>query len=190
MSAITRISLEQYDLMIEHGVFDGEHRRRVELIHGEIRDMTPIGPPHEDAVDLLNEWSMRNVRSGKVRVRVQNSIGLSELTSVPEPDIAWVACGSYSDARPSGKNVFLIIEVAKTSLKVDRGVKTELYAAAGINDYWIVNLQELCIEVFRDPHGGRYRSLQTFAGDQEVRPLTFPEVVLRPADIFGEQAGQ
>ena len=86
--------------MIESGVFDRTVRRRLEFIKGEIRDTTPIGSVHEVIVDRLNEWSVRNLPEGKIWVRVQNSIGLPELQSAPEPDIAWIARrGRSADCR-------------------------------------------------------------------------------------------
>ena len=79
MSTIARLSLAEYDRMIERGVFDEGKRRRLEFIRGEIREMTPIGSLHEVVVDRLNEWSFRSLPKGKVWLRVQNSIGLPDL---------------------------------------------------------------------------------------------------------------
>lgn len=134
MSTVARLSVEEYDRIIATGVFDHPVRRRVELVRGEIRDMNPIGPLHEDAVDLLAEWSFDSVPRMKVRVRVQNSIGLPELDTVPEPDLAWVRRRAYSRGRPTPRDVLLVIEVADTSLAYDTGEKADLYAAASIGD--------------------------------------------------------
>ena len=117
------------------GLFDGENRRRIELIHGELREMNPIGPTHEEVVDRLNRWSIKHLPEDRVRVRVQNSIGLPALQSAPEPDIAWVVERDYSRGRPTAADVLLVIEVAESSLKNDIGEKADLYAAAGIADY-------------------------------------------------------
>ncbi len=122
--------------------------------------------------------------AGKIRLRVQNSVGLPSLGSAPEPDIAWVVDRDYSRGRPAPPNVLLIVEVAESSLKYDCGEKAELYAEAGIADYWVVNLPERSIEVRRDLAAGRYRSLQTCQGEQEVRPLASPEAALRPAALW------
>jgi len=184
VSTIAHLTLADYDRMIERGVFDQRGRRRLEFIRGEIREMTPIGSLHEVVVDKLNEWSMRSVPVGKVWVRVQNSIGLPSLESAPEPDLAWVVRRDYSRGRPVAEEVLLVIEVAESSLAYDRGEKAELYAAAGIADYWVVNLPERSVEVRRDPAGGRYRSLCTYTGDEEIRPLAVPEVVLRPSSLW------
>lgn len=184
MSTIARLSLAEYDRMIECGVFDQGRRRRLEFIRGEIREMTPIGSPHEEVVDRLTEWSYRNTAPGEFRVRVQNSIGLPELESAPEPDIAWVVADDYSGGRPKGRRVLLVIEVAESSLHYDRGEKADLYAEAGVADYWVVNLVDRTIEVHRDPVDGRYRSVETFRGGEEVHPLAKPELALRPATLW------
>lgn len=184
MSTIARLSLAQYDRMIEAGVFDQRERRRLEFICGEIREMTPIGSLHEEVVDRLLRWSSASLPPEKARVRVQNSIGLAEVESAPEPDVVWVVERDYSRGRPTAEDVLLVIEVAESSLAYDTGEKADLYAAAGIADYWVVKLRDRCVEVRRDPAAGRYRSLQSFSGDQEVRPLAFPEVALRPAKLW------
>ena len=184
MSVIAQLTVEQYDRMIECGIFDDGRQCRLELIRGEIREMNPIGPPHEEIVDRLTLWSVRSVAAGGVRVRVQNSVGLPELGSAPQPDIVWVVDRDYSRGRPTPPDVLLVIEVAESSLKYDCGQKAELYAEAGIADYWVVNLPEQSIEVRRDPAAGRYRSLQTYLGEQEVRPLAAPEIALRPAALW------
>ena len=88
MSTLARLTLAQYDCMIERGVFEEDDRRRLEFIRGEIREMNPIGSLHEEVVDRLAEWSQESVPKAQVRVRVQNLIGLPELESAPQPDIA------------------------------------------------------------------------------------------------------
>lgn len=184
MSTIARLSLEQYDEMIRCGVLERGGQQRLEFIRGEIRELTPMGPRHEDVVDRLTIWCAENLPKEKVRLRVQNSIGIPGLESAPEPDIAWVIQGDYSDRRPTAAETLLIIEVAESSLAYDSGEKAELYAAGGIADYWIVNLVHRWIEVRRDPAGGRYRSLQTFSDDDEVRPLELADLAIRPSMLW------
>lgn len=117
MSTIAHLTLADYDRMIEVGVFDRREQRRLEFIRGEIREMAPIGSMHEQIVDLLNVWSFENVSKDRIRVRVQNSIGLPTLQSAPEPDLAWVVQRDYSGGRPSTEDVLLVIEVSDSSLK-------------------------------------------------------------------------
>jgi Uma2 family endonuclease len=182
MSTAARLSLDQYDRMIDSGVFDAPKSKRIELIFGVLWKMTPIGPDHEDAVDFLTEWSVESRPRG-VRVRIQNSLGFSELKSAPQPDVAWVA-RKFSKRRPQAADVFLVIEVAHTSLRYDRGKKARLYAKAGIRDYWVVNIPDRCIEVFRDPFQSGYKSLETYATGDEVRLLAFPDVALSVSSLF------
>ncbi len=184
MSTIARLSLAQYDRMIEHGVFDEEKQRRIEFIRGEIREMNPTGSRHEEIVERLAYWSIGSLPEDKVRVRTEHSIGLPEEESAPQPDVAWVAAGDYWEGRPDASDVLLVIEVSESSLAYDTGEKAALYAAAGIADYWVVNVPDRSIEVRRDPGASGYRSLQTFTGDDEVRPLAAPEIALRPAMLW------
>lgn len=180
MSTIAHFSLAEYDRIVQSGAFD---RRRLELIRGEIRNMAPIGPLHEDVVDVLTQWSFESV-TGRARVRVQHSIGLPELESAPEPDVAWVAPQRYAHGRPQPADVLLIIEVAESSLEYDRGDKAAMYAEAGIADYWVVNLRDRAIEVHRDPESSGYRSVSVYRDQEEVRPLAFPDVALRPSTLW------
>jgi Uma2 family endonuclease len=184
MSTTTRITLDQYDEMIRRGDFEPREEHNVELIYGEISPMSPINPPHDDAVDELNEWSLDSVPRQAIRVRVQGSFGIPALDSAPQPDLAWLRRHDYKTRRPTPEDVLLVIEVADSSLAKDRGLKAGLYAEAGISDYWIVNIPERVIEVRRDPQGGSYRSLVVLGSGQEARPLAFPDVVLPVLRLF------
>lgn len=181
MGAIAHFSLADYDRIVDSGALDG---RRLELIRGEIREMSPIGALHEEVVDRLTRWSIKNVPEEKARVRIQQSVGLPELDSAPEPDVAWVSPRSYASGRPQPTDVFLIIEVAESSLDYDRGDKAAMYAEARIADYWVVSLPDRTVEVYRTPEGSRYRSVTAHRDQDEVRPLAFPDVALRPAMLW------
>ena len=183
MSTVAHFSLAEYDQMIALGAF-GPTRRRLELIQGEIREMNPIGSLHEVIVDQLNEWSIKYLPSGLAWVRVQNSIGLPELDCSPEPDIAWVVRRDYSEARPIPTEVLLIIEVAESSLSYDRGEKSDLYATAGIKDYWLVNLIDRTLEIHREPTDGQYSQRTTLRGEESVSPLAAAEISLSPDRLF------
>ena len=183
MSTIARLTLADYDRMIEAGVFD-QGRRRVEFIAGEILEMTPVGPQHSEIVQRLAEWSIGTLRGEKIRAWVQDAIRLRAVESCPQPDIAWITRRDYSQSRPTDDDVRLGIEVAETSLVYDAGEKAELYAAAGIGDYWVVDVAARAMEVRRNPLQGRYRSLRTYTGDDEVRPLALPDVSLRLSALW------
>ena len=184
MSVVTRFTLAQYELMTEAGVFDGKHRQRVELIRGEIRHMTPIGIRHGAVVDRLARLSIELLPSDRATVRIQGMLTLPALESAPEPDLLWLAPKDYFQGHPEPEDVLLVVEVAESSLAEDTGEKARLYAEAGIADYWVVNLAADSVEVFRDPQAGGYGSRQTRRGDDEIRPLAFPKVVLRPSVLF------
>jgi len=188
MSTVAHLSLEQYDRMIAAGVFEPGDGNRLEFIQGEIREMSPIGSLHAEVVARLNEWSFASLPEKAARVFVQSPIGLPGQQSAPEPDLVWAKRRDYSQRRPAGDEVLLLVEVAESSLEFDTGEKAELYATAGIADYWVVDLAARAVEVYRQPLDGRYRSLQTFTGDDEVRPLAFPEVVLRPSALFSSES--
>jgi len=128
MKALLKITVEEYDLMIESGVFAGRGDQRMELIYGEIREVNPRNPPHEDSVDRLMYWSIDKTNQEEVRVRIQNSLGITEFDSVPEPDVAWMAVRNYRQRRPEPADVLLLIEVADSTLRKDRTEKAGLYA--------------------------------------------------------------
>ena len=182
MSTMTRWTLAEYDRMVASGVFEPD--RRIEFIQGEIREMPPIGPSHEDLVDKLMVWGVRRLPEDRLRVRVQNSIGLPQLQSAPQPDIAWVKQRDYSRRRPTGADVLLVVEVSDSRLDYDCGEKADLYAAAGIADYWAIDVPGRAAIVHRDPQGGKYRDVRRYSGDEELRPLAFPEVALRLASLW------
>lgn len=182
MSTIARISLDQYERMIAAGVFEPRESNHIELIRGELREKSPIGPDHDDAVDFLNEWSGRS-KQANVRVRIKSMVALPEVKSAREPDVAWLT-RKLSGRRPRAANVLLIIAVARRSLQIDRGEKARLYANAGIRDYWVVNLPDRCVEVYREPLRTRYQSLTTYARGERVRLLAFPDVALDVTSLF------
>jgi Uma2 family endonuclease len=135
-------------------------------------------------VDQLEDWSHEILRGKPVRIRIQNSIRLPSVDMLPEPDVAWVVRRRYSGRQPGPADIHLLIEAAETSLDYDLGEKAELYAAAGVRDYWVVDLINRRVVVHRDPDADGYRTVQALSGDSEVRPLAFPVVVLRPASLW------
>ena len=166
----------EYERLVDLGVFEGDP---VELIGGQLIVAEPKGSPHATAVGMAND-ALRAVLPPGWIVRVQDPLALDD-ESAPEPDIALVR-GSRADyrhahpARPA-----LAIEVAQSSLSFDRQQKGSLYARAGVPDYWIVNLVDGVLEVYRDaapdasaPYGWRYRSLETFLPPAVVTPLALP----------------
>ena len=186
MSTIARLTLAEYDRMIDAAVFDRD--RRIELIHGELREMSPIGDRHRHVVNLLNELATdRTVRlRDRLIVQIQNPIRLPAPRSAPIPDMSWIARASSKSSPPDGDEVFLVIEVADSSLADDRGEKAELYAEAGIPDYWIVNLIDECIEVHRNPQGSHYQTRTVYYPGNTVLPLLFGECSFDVSSILSE----
>jgi Uma2 family endonuclease len=183
MATTVQFTYDEFDRMVRQGVFE-QDRRRLELIRGEIREMTPPGPLHEDVIDRLTRWSIESVRAA-IRVRVQNSIGLPDLDTAPQPDVAWVREQDYRHGRPVGSDVLLVIEVADSSLPIDRGEKQDLYAHAGIQEYWIVNLPERRIEVYREPSSAGFRQTSFAEIGETLSPLADPQAILDVTKLLG-----
>lgn len=186
MSTVAHFSLAEYEHMVEVGAFAGEFARRLELLSGEIYEMSPIGFLHAQVVTLLTDWSYEVVPREKIVIRVQNPIRVQSDDSEPQPDLVWAKRQMTSNHHPQPADLLLLIEVADTSLELDRGKKLSIYAKAGIQEYWIVNLIENQIEVFRNLSGRAYKDTAIYRGDVEIHPLALPGATLRPSRLFGE----
>ncbi|MDW3651306.1 MAG: Uma2 family endonuclease [Bacteroidia bacterium] len=151
-----KISREAYHVMIDAGIFGPEDK--IELLNGEIIDMSPIASPHMSAVNRLTHLFSLAL-SGSAIVSVQNPLNLGEF-SEPEPDLAIFKFQEdfYENAIPTANDVLLLIEVADTTLKKDREIKLPLYAAAGIPFLWIVDLENRQIEEYSHPVNGIYQN--------------------------------
>ena len=155
----TRMSVERYLGLAEAGVL--AHDDRVELLEGVVVAMTPSSPLHDSCVTRATLALVRAV-SERAVVRTQCSL-VAGRHSVPEPDVAVVpgSPGDYDSRHPDA--ALLVVEVAESSLQQDRITKAAIYAAAGVPEYWIVNLREGVVEVMRDPdrEHARYRDART-----------------------------
>jgi len=174
------ISRAEYERMIDAGLFAGE---RVELWKGVVVRMCPQKSPHAAAVQKLNHlFVLSLVPTERAFVRVQLPLALSE-DSEPEPDIAIVEARDFRDEHPT--TAHLIIEVADTSLADDRGFKADEYAAAGIRDYWVVDVHGGTIEVHRTPTARGYRSRVLHRRGELCTPLAFPDLTIAVSDVVG-----
>lgn len=173
-------SREEYDRMIAAGVFHPD--ARLELIDGEIINMTPQGSLHTTAVRLAEDL-LRITFSTGYDIRVQMPLALDD-TSEPEPDIAVVigAPRDYRDAHPTSAT--LIIEVSDATLPYDRQQKKKLYARTGIEEYWIINLRDQQVEVYRNPQGEEYIQESTHQSGQSITPLANSKVNIAVADLL------
>ena len=178
-----RFTVADYHKMAEVGIL-GEDER-VELIEGEIVDLTPIGRRHLATVDRLNDRFVRGL-GDEVIVRVQGAIRLSE-HSEPQPDLVLLRRRPdfYATTDATPEDVLLIVEVADTSLAYDREVKVPLYARAGIPEVWLVDLANQRIVVYREPAPDGYHTAAIFQGDDRLSPQAFPEFHLAAAEIVG-----
>jgi Uma2 family endonuclease len=167
----------EFERMVEEGLFVDE---RIELLQGQLVEMSPQGPPHAGTIQRLTTRLVLAL-AGRAEVRVQLPLAVSE-HSLPEPDIAVVAPGDYIQAHPT--TAFLVIEVAETSLNKDRRVKAALYAAAGIPEYWIVDLAGGAIEVHTEPADGRFTRTTAVRPGEVLRLVAFEDVALAVADIL------
>jgi Uma2 family endonuclease len=183
LSTALRISIDECDELIAHGVFDADHVR-IELVRGELVEMAPKSIAHEDLNDRLNDWSFDAAPRDRFRIRNQHTVGFSESQSVLMPDLAHVRPRSYWSERPQANDVFLIVEIADASLEYDRGEKADLFAAGDIADYWLVNLVDRWIEVRRDPGPDGYESVTTHPIGDRISPLAFPAIELEVASLF------
>ncbi|MCC6756059.1 MAG: Uma2 family endonuclease [Solirubrobacterales bacterium] len=173
-------TVDEYYEMARVGILKPDER--VELLDGEIVPMNPIGSPHAWCVNRLMEAFAPLL--GRIRLSVQNPLRLAD-TSEPEPDIVLLRPETPQDRHPGPADALLVIEVADASIKVDRGRKLALYARAGIADYWIVDLNAGCVEVFREPHGRRYRAVSRHAAGATISPLHLPDIAVAVSAILG-----
>jgi Uma2 family endonuclease len=159
---------------------------RVELLAGEIIEMSPIGPLHAGTVHRLN--ALLSSRLGpRAIVGIQNPILLRTEDSEPQPDVALLRPRSdfYVHAHPEAEDVYLVIEVADSSVEKDRDVKFPIYARAGIPEVWLLNLVAGRLEVHRHPTSDGYRDVHRLQRGESVVPQAFPDLVLAINDLLG-----
>lgn len=162
--------------MAEAGILSAD--ARVELLDGEIVEMSPIGPRHNAIVDRLNDYFARKC-SGKCICRVQGSIALVG-ESEPEPDIVLLKYRDdfYATDLPMPDDVLLIIEVAESSRDIDLGEKLRLYAASGVREYWVVDLTADAVVVHRDPNVSGYSKVSRHDQSSAISPAAMPDILL------------
>lgn len=176
-----RWTLAEYHQLADTGMFDGQ---RVELVEGDVLVMSP--QKHRHAVSLsLTCDVLRDVFGGDYWIRSQMPLSLGT-TSEPEPDVA-VLRGAPRDYSQHPDSALLIVEISDTTLSSDRDKKATLYANAGIEDYWIVNLVNRQLEVFRNPQPGEkahYAESVIVDETKKIAPLAMPDACLAVADLL------
>lgn len=158
---------------------------RVELIRGEIVEMSPINVTHASTVSRLLSL-LSNLLGRRVILSVQNPVELDDET-LPQPDVALLQPRDdfYSKHHPGPQDILLLIEVSDSTVPYDRRIKASLYSTAGVIEYWIVNLPERQIEVYREPRPNGYRTLTRYAPGETITPLAFADITVSVSDIIG-----
>ena len=160
------------------GYFEG---KRVILIDGVLLEQGPMNPPHAIAISLGLRALGRIFQAGwDIRVQVPLVLGLR---TDPLPDFA-VVSGDPRDYTTHPSTAALVVEVSDTTLKLDTTDKAMLYAEAGIADYWVIDVENHQLIMFRNPQGTRYKSVQTLQASDTISPLAAPGATIQVADLL------
>ncbi|MFB2934528.1 Uma2 family endonuclease [Aerosakkonemataceae cyanobacterium BLCC-F154] len=172
---IAKWTLDDYHQMIEVGLLVG---RQVELLNGEIVEMPPEGEPHAYYSTEGSDY-LKALLGDRVTIRQGKPITIIASNSEPEPDIAIVQPlgREYLQHHPYPENIFWLIEFSQTTLAKDLEAKRKTYAAALIQEYWVVDLKNKQLKVFRDPVDGDYRSEETLTSG-EICAIAFPHIFI------------
>jgi Uma2 family endonuclease len=178
-----QFTVADFARMVEAGILAEDDR--VELMDGEVRAMSPIGPRHVAIVNRLNALLSRQVADRAI-VSVQNPIQLTDYTE-PQPDIVVLRPREdfYAQALPLPENVLLVVEVAETSLEYDRDEKILRYAQTRIPEVWLIDVDQVTLTQYTQPDGTRYRREQTLARGQFLSADILGTVHLPIDSIFG-----
>ncbi len=168
--------------MAETGVLPPD--ARVELLNGEIIDMSPIGPFHGGLVNRLIRIFNKNSK-GRWIISAQNPLQLDE-NSEPEPDVMLLqpAADDYTSRHPVPEDVLLLIEVSDSTIDYDQGEKLPAYGRGGIPEVWVVNLNDLTVEVYREPHFDGYGNKTVLRAGSQAVPLAFPDVMVDVGELL------
>ncbi|MEG3956589.1 Uma2 family endonuclease [Microcoleus sp. herbarium2] len=171
---IRLLTVQEYHRMAEMGILEADER--VELLAGQIVKMAAKGTSHGAALKRTVEL-LQNLLWGLVLLSIQDPVRLNNF-SEPEPDIALLVRDPlyYEDRHPTPSEVYLIIEVADTKLRRDCGIKATIYAQSGIADYWVLDVNNRQLHVFREPSQDGYQSRVILGDDGSISPLQFPDI--------------
>jgi Uma2 family endonuclease len=177
-----RFTVNEYYRMGETGVLAPD--ARVELLDGEIIDMSPIGPFHGGVTNQLVHL-FNTAANGRWIVTAGTPLRLNDY-SEPQPDVMLVRPSEhfYRTAHPNPADVYLLIEVSDTSVSKDIEEKLPLYARSGIAETWIVNLNDETIEVYRQPHFNGYGGRSVLSTGESAKPLAFPDAAIDVAGLL------
>ncbi len=182
-TSLKRWTVQDYHRMSELGILDPNER--TELIAGQITLMAAKGTPHVTALRLLATALGESLAEQPVFVSTQDPIQLDDF-SEPEPDLALLqgTVLDYVDHHPRPDQVYLVVEVADATLKRDCEVKDQIYAQAGIADYWVLDVKNRQLHIFRNPTPTGYTSHLILKEPNQVSPLAFPNLILTLTSIL------
>lgn len=178
-----RFTVDEYEYMGQVAILKDDDR--VELLDGEIVNMTPIGPVHAGAVTRIAELFFRRL-AGRALVIVQNPLRLAP-HSEPQPDIVIARRRDdyYQLGHPTAEDVLLVIEVGDSSLRLDRKVKVPLYASANVPELWLVNCAGVTVTTYAEPEVGAYGVIRTARVNETLIPRMLPDLEITVREIFG-----
>lgn len=176
-----RFTVHEYHKMAEAGILHEDDR--IELIDGELVEMTAIGTRHFSCVNRLTHLLVGKV-GDDATVSVQNPVRLNEYAE-PQPDVALIRARDYKESLPTPEDVLVLIEVSDTTLAYDRGLKLSRYAQAGIPEVWIVDLGGEKIEHHTGPSGDLYRHVELVRRDETIKSVALSGMDVRVDDILG-----
>ncbi|MBD2328555.1 Uma2 family endonuclease [Alkalinema sp. FACHB-956] len=181
-TVLKRWTVQDYHRMSEVGIL--APNERTELIAGHITLMVAKGTAHVTSLHLLAN-TLRDLLGSTALIRTQDPIQLDDF-SEPEPDLAIVKGNilDYADHHPCPRDVLLVVEVADSTLKQDCEIKDKLYAQAGIPEYWVLDLKNRQLHIFRNPTATSYTSHLILTEPNEVSPLEFPHLTLTLSDLL------
>jgi Uma2 family endonuclease len=177
---LRRMKRSEYELLVSNGCFEDE---RVELLFGLVVPLAPISPWHAEATMRMFRFLCERIKSNRANIRAQvpfAALGDSE----PQPDVFVCPAGDYSRAHP--ERALLVVEVASASLKRDRA-KRRIYARAEVDEYWIVNQEDDCVEVYTDARDGEWTAITIGRRGDTLWPLAFPDIPIAVADLLMER---
>lgn len=180
-----RFTVEEFQRMGESGVFAPDER--VELIDGEIIEMTPVGPRHVGVVAHLTRF-FHDLLGQDLLLSVQSPIQVGRSQPVPDVAVLGPREDRYLERLPVPADCRLLVEVGDTSAPVDRNVKRAAYAAAGIPEYWVVDLRTDSVVLHLAPTDGEYADVQEYGRDQVFASPTLGREV-RVAEVLGGAPG-
>jgi Uma2 family endonuclease len=177
-----QFTVDDFARMVEAGILAAD--ARVELIDGEVREMSPIGSLHAALVNRLNSLLTAKLL-GRAIVSVQNPVILNDFTE-PQPDLVILRMKDnyYKDELPGAGDVLLIVEVADTTLDYDRDEKVPRYARMGISEVWLVDANAQEVTQFARPDSAGYQHVDKFGPGKELRSVAIESLSVATNDVF------